>query len=122
MKKSKNSGGVFASLKRGLEEAIAHAKGEPVPGMRVTELPADVDVDVAALRRRIGLSQEQFAAGFGIKVATLRNWEQGRTEPDGPAKVLLRVIERDPTHVHATIWPSARSGPAARARRRQKAA
>lgn len=57
------------------------------------------DVDVKALRARLGISQEAFALRYGLDVATLRNWEQGRTRPDGPAAVLLQLIDRDPDKV-----------------------
>jgi putative transcriptional regulator len=60
-------------------------------------------IDIAATRRRLGLSQTEFAAWFGISPGTLRNWEQGRRVPDGPARVLLRVIERDPEAVRRAI-------------------
>jgi DNA-binding transcriptional regulator YiaG len=53
-------------------------------------------VDVKALRARLGISQEEFAGRYGLDVATVRNWEQGRTTPDGPAAALLQLIERDP--------------------------
>ena len=59
--------------------------------------------DIAATRRRLGLSQTEFAAWFGISPGTLRNWEQGRRVPEGPARVLLRVIERDPEAVRRAI-------------------
>lgn len=52
--------------------------------------------DVTALRRFIGLTQEQFSAAMGISVHTLRNWEQGRRHPEGPALALLRIIARHP--------------------------
>lgn len=52
--------------------------------------------DVAALRRFIGLSQERFASAVGISVHTLRNWEQGRRRPEGPAIALLRIAARHP--------------------------
>jgi DNA-binding transcriptional regulator YiaG len=52
--------------------------------------------DVAALRRFIGLSQEAFARALGISVHTLRNWEQGRRMPEGPALALLRIAARHP--------------------------
>ena len=60
-------------------------------------------VDIAATRRGLGLSQTEFAAWFGISLGTLRNWEQGRRMPEGPARVLLRVIERDPEVVRPAI-------------------
>jgi putative transcriptional regulator len=59
--------------------------------------------EIAATRRRLGLSQAEFAAWFGISPGTLRNWEQGRRVPDGPARVLLRVIEREPEAVRRAL-------------------
>ena len=59
--------------------------------------------DVAAIRSKYGLSQEQFASLLGISVRTLQNWEQGRREPHGPAKVLLRVAARHPEAVLDTV-------------------
>ena len=52
--------------------------------------------DVAALRRFIGLSQDMFARALGISVHTLRNWEQDRRSPEGPALALLRIAARHP--------------------------
>ena len=52
--------------------------------------------DFVALRRFVGLTQAQFAAAMGISVHTLRNWEQGRRQPDGPAIALLRIAARHP--------------------------
>lgn len=53
-------------------------------------------VDVSDLRRRLGLTQEQFAARFGFSVATLRHWERGDRAPSGGSLVLLYVIDRNP--------------------------
>jgi putative transcriptional regulator len=52
--------------------------------------------DVIALRRFVGLTQQQFADALGISVHTLRNWEQSRRMPEGPALALLRVAARHP--------------------------
>ena len=52
--------------------------------------------DMPALRRYLGLSQNQFAGRMGISVSTLQNWEQGRRNPDGPAKALLRLLAKHP--------------------------
>lgn len=52
--------------------------------------------DIAALRRFVGLTQAQFAQATGISVHTLRNWEQGRRHPEGPAIALLRIAARHP--------------------------
>ena len=55
--------------------------------------------DPKAIRERLGLSQSRFAAIIGVSVRTLQNWEQGRREPEGPAKALLRVVDREPEAV-----------------------
>lgn len=56
-------------------------------------------LDVRAIRRKTGMSQDQFATTFGVSPASLRNWEQGRRQPEGAARVLLTVIDRDPSAV-----------------------
>jgi len=60
-------------------------------------------VDVAAIRAVTGLSQGQFSKACGISVHTLRNWEQGRRAPQGPAKALLLAIARNPVAVIAAL-------------------
>lgn len=55
--------------------------------------------DAKAIRERLGLSQSRFAAIIGVSVRTLQNWEQGRREPEGPARALLRVVDREPQAV-----------------------
>jgi putative transcriptional regulator len=57
------------------------------------------DTDVQKLRKQYGLSQEKFATLLGISVSTLRNWEQGRRKPEGPAQILLRVAAKYPEAV-----------------------
>ena len=56
----------------------------------------DSGADVTALRKFVGLSQVEFAKALGISVSTLRNWEQGRRKPEGPALALLRIVARHP--------------------------
>jgi putative transcriptional regulator len=56
-------------------------------------------ISIRTIREATGLSQPGFAAVLGVEVATLRNWEQGRREPTGPAKALLRAIRNDPKNV-----------------------
>lgn len=60
------------------------------------ELPS---VDVTAIRQRTGLSQSAFAASIGVPEGTLVNWEQGRRQPSGPAKVLLALLAKKPNLV-----------------------
>ncbi|HET7201937.1 MAG TPA: helix-turn-helix domain-containing protein [Steroidobacteraceae bacterium] len=57
------------------------------------------DFDVREVRRLTGLSQAKFAELLGIELATLRNWEQGRRSPTGPARALLRAIRNSPVEV-----------------------
>jgi putative transcriptional regulator len=92
----------FASIKQGLEEAAAHARGAP-SGVLEHRPHA---VDVAELRRRLGLTQDQFAGRFGFSVATLRHWERGDRSPQGAALVLLNVIERNPAAVLEAMRPN----------------
>lgn len=84
-----------------LREAVDWAKGKDV-AVRVTQVEVPT-VDVRQVRRKLGLSQSAFATKFGFQLATLRNWEQGRTRPDGPARVLLAVIAQHPEAVEDSL-------------------
>ncbi len=68
-------------------------------GLLRPRAPAPSEVDVPAIRRTTGLSQAKFAELLSIEVSTLRNWEQGRREPTGPARALLRAIRNNPIEV-----------------------
>lgn len=94
----------FEALMKGMDEALRWARGEEVPGIRIHFPPGG---DVAAIRRRTGLSQAAFARQIGVAVATLRNWEQGRRCPDGPARVLLALLDKDPGIVARTLSDAA---------------
>jgi DNA-binding transcriptional regulator YiaG len=59
--------------------------------------------DISSLRRFVGLTQTQFAQAMGISVHTLRNWEQGRRRPDGPAIALLRIAARHPRIIRENL-------------------
>ena len=72
----------FNSIKRGLLEAIEYAEGR-APQIRIHR---PKPVDVKALRAKVGMTQEQFAARFGFSTATLRHWERGDRTPHGPAR------------------------------------
>lgn len=85
----------FASIKQGLQEAIAHQRGKQT-GVKLHIPPA---VDVKEVRRRTGLTQEQFAAKFAISVGTLRHWERGDRTPRGATLVLLNIIAKEPEAV-----------------------
>ena len=79
------------------KQARAIAQGKADPATYRVHVPARVDV--ASIRRRAGLSQNAFAAKFGIAPATLKDWEQHRREPEGPARALLLIIDREPEAV-----------------------
>ena len=89
----------FESIKQGLTEAIAHAKGESV-AVKTYQPKA---VDVKLLRKNVKMTHEQFAARFGFSVATVRHWERGDRRPHGPALVLLNVIEKNPSAVLSAL-------------------
>ena len=63
--------------------------------------------NVKAIRRKLGLSQAEFAQQFGFSVRTVQQWEQGRAVPDRPARILLRVIETAPQAVERALAVSA---------------
>ena len=87
----------FNELMGSVKEAAAIMRGEAEPS-RVFEIVAP---DAAAIRSREKASQSEFAAMLGISVRTLQNWEQGRFTPDGPARVLLHVMDTNPEAVRA---------------------
>jgi putative transcriptional regulator len=91
---------------QGLEEIRAWKRGEKHLKVTTAELPHAAQVSV--IRKQLGLSQEQFAALMGVSVATLRNWEQGRREPHGPARSLLLVASREPAAVLKALAPEVR--------------
>jgi DNA-binding transcriptional regulator YiaG len=92
-----------------LDSAAAFAPDAGTPVLTRRELhdlrPVAVDEapDLAALRRRLRLSQGAFAALFGIPLATIKDWEQGRRSPDAPARAYLRVIARNPKAVRSAL-------------------
>ena len=63
------------------------------------------DPEVCAIRQKTGHSQDRFAYLICVKRATLRNWEQGRRKPTGPAKALLRILEADPEGAVRALHP-----------------
>jgi len=80
---------------------------EIVRGERAPSREFYVDaLGVKAIREITGLSQPKFAKVLDVDVGTLRNWEQGRRQPTGPAKALLRAIKNDPRHVLKALTSS----------------
>jgi putative transcriptional regulator len=83
---------LFQELLKSVKQGAAIVKGT-LPPSRMFEFP---ETEVRTLREQFGLSQDKFAHLVGISVGTLRNWEQGRRKPQGPARVLLRVASLHP--------------------------
>ena len=90
---------LFEELLGSVRQGGAILRGEREPS-RVFEF---AEPDVRAVREHYGLSQEKFASLMGISVGTLRNWEQGRRRPKGPARVLLRVAAKYPEAVFDVV-------------------
>ncbi len=101
---------------QGVREFKAILRGELKPVHVRTVTPAEMQAlrrkfkpaAVAATRTKLGLTQDEFARMIGVPRATLRNWEQGRTKPEGPAGALLRVAERNPQAVVEALHGSSK--------------
>jgi putative transcriptional regulator len=88
-------------LLRSAQQARDWVNGKPVRA-RVTYVPVP-QVDVRRLRARMRLSQTQFAAKFGFSLDSIQNWEQGHRQPEGPARILLAVIAKNPAAVEEAL-------------------
>ena len=91
----------FDKIMAGLEDARAYLDGER-DGFAVHEVDVP-EPDVVAIRGKTGLSQPAFAKSIGVPLGTLKNWEQGRRRPRGPARVLLALIEKRPRIVQVEL-------------------
>jgi len=95
----------FDDLLTSVRQAGRIRRGELRPSRTTVFRPADVK----AVRAKLKTSQAEFALLIGVSVATLRSWEQGRRNPDGPALALLRVAARNPKVVVAALYGSSPS-------------
>lgn len=86
---------LFNELTKSIQEA-GKIRKKNKPASRTFEYDP---VDIKSIRKRLDVSQSQFALMIGVSKATLQNWEQGRRKPEGPAKALLRVVEKQPAAV-----------------------
>jgi len=87
----------FDKIAAGLGDAIAHANGET--GRARVAAP----IDVAAIRKRTGKTQDQFARAYHLPLGTVRDWEQSRSQPDAPARVLLSLIKAEPDTIEQLV-------------------
>ena len=90
---------LFDELVESIEQAGQIKKGLLKPSRVFKYAP----IEVKNIRSKLHISQSQFAMMIGVSKSTLQNWEQGRREPEGPAKALLRVVEKQPKAVLAAL-------------------
>lgn len=87
-----------ADLIQAMSEALAHAQGKDVPGVRVSTLDVGT-VDAKAIRKQLDLTQDEMATVLGTSPSGYKKWEQGTRQPSGAARTLLRIMEREPEAV-----------------------
>jgi putative transcriptional regulator len=85
----------FDKIAEGLTEALAVARGEATPA----KLYVPAEIDVQAIRSKLSLSQNDFAALFGFSINQIKDWEQGRSRPLGGVRAYLMIIDREPKRV-----------------------
>ncbi len=83
---------LFSELVKSVKQAGDIRKGKSKPSRHAVIS----EPDVTAIREKYEMTQQEFSSLLGISVGTLRNWEQGRRKPQGPAKVLLKIAEKRP--------------------------
>ena len=88
---------VYDRIMEGLDEARAYLDGTADKRRYRVHVPAKIDVK--KIRTRLGLSQESFAATYGFAVSAVRDWEQGRRRPERSARILLKIVEKEPEAV-----------------------
>lgn len=81
----------FDKIMEGLQAAVRYAEGDETGA--IVHVPKTIDV--RAVRKALGLSQQEFAARYSFGLARLRDWEQGRSQPDGAVRAYLLVIARE---------------------------
>jgi len=88
------------SMLRGAKQALAFAEGKKGHGCKV-HIPDEINV--RRIRKKTGLSQQNFANQYGFPLRTLQEWEQGRTIPTGASRAFLLVIDREPKAVKRAL-------------------
>lgn len=99
---SKTRAAIRPMTRRAVERAaLADADAQPLTSADLKRLKRTPQAKI--IRRALGVTQEEFAARYHIPLGTLRDWEQGRTAPDQPARAYLTVIARDPARVQRVL-------------------
>jgi len=92
---------VAERLERSLRQALAYVEGTADVAKYRVHVPQEIDV--RAIRDKLGMTQEEFSRQFGFSVNTLRHWEQGKRVPEGPTRAYLLVIDRAPKAVQKAL-------------------
>ncbi|MDX8437220.1 MULTISPECIES: helix-turn-helix domain-containing protein [Mesorhizobium] len=87
-----------ADLIQAMSEALAHAQGKDVPGIKVHSVDVGV-VDAKAIRKKLDLTQDEMATVLGTSPSGYKKWEQGKRQPSGAARTLLRIMKKEPEAV-----------------------
>jgi putative transcriptional regulator len=91
----------FEKIKAGLDSAKAYLDG--TADKRNYRVHVPEKIDVRKIRARLGLSQEAFAERYGFALSAIRDWEQGRRRPERSARILLKIVEREPEAVRRAL-------------------
>jgi putative transcriptional regulator len=91
----------FDKIMAGLESARGYLDGTADKRRYRVHVPEKVDVK--KIRKRLGLSQETFAAKYGFTLSAVRDWEQGRRRPERSARILLKIVEKEPEAVSRAL-------------------
>ena len=94
-----------ADLIQSMSEALAHAQGKDVPGIKVHSVDVGA-VDAKAIRKKLDLTQDEMATVLGTSPSGYKKWEQGKRQPSGAARTLLRVMDREPEAVLRALSPN----------------
>jgi len=92
---------VAERLERSLKQALAYVEGTADLSQYRVHVPKEIDV--RAIRTKLKMTQQEFAAQFGFSINTLRHWEQGKRVPEGPTRAYLLVIDRAPKTVQKAL-------------------
>jgi putative transcriptional regulator len=95
----------FDKIKAGLDEAKAYIEGSGDKAKYRIHVPTRVNVK--KIRTRLGLSQESFAQTYGFALSAVRDWEQGRRQPERSARILLKIVEKEPEAVTRALAKTA---------------
>jgi len=95
----------FNKIKAGLEDTKAFLEGSADKSAFGIHVPSRINVK--KIRTRLGLSQESFAETYGFALSAVRDWEQGRRQPERSARILLKVVEKEPEAVKRALAKTA---------------